>query len=143
MKRLLIAVAVLTSAACAKAPEEGAKQAPAVSELGLAVGPAGLAELRNKVASRDDATCSDQLGAPLIGVEQCVVASGAEVYSFTQESHDAHPAAMFRGYAERNGAIQLEHRGWRAGDEAAAMQFYEDVKAAGQAPEMPEPKMPE
>ena len=31
----------------------------------------------------------------------------------------------------------------RNDDEAAAMQFYEDVKAAGQAPERPEPKMPE
>ncbi len=105
---------------------------PVVSDLGIVVNAPGLAELREKVVTREDATCE---GAEIGQI--CRIAPGNELYVFTAEADPAHPAAMFRGYVsdEDSGETSTQQRGWTAGDANAAQGFFARVTAAGIAPE--------
>lgn len=101
---------------------------PAVSELGIKVGAGGLMELKGKVTSREDAACREARS----DVTLCVIGDGGEVYQFTEEGHPAHPSGYFLGYAERDGTIQLEERGWTASEDASA--FFAGARKAEPKP---------
>lgn len=107
---------------------------PTVSELGIEVGPSGLAELKSKVRGREDASCQ----SPRQAVILCVIGAGGEVYQFTETGHPAHPSGYFLGFAERDGTWQLEERGWTAqDDEDAAQRFFTRARSAEPAPQRP------
>lgn len=103
-------------------------RSPDVSELGIVVDAAALAEITSGVLSRADAACRDSEPAMRI----CLVNHGSEALVFTREGHAGHPAALFRGLMGRDGRVLFEERGWYAGNEAAAAGFY--TEAAGLMP---------
>lgn len=97
---------------------------PDVQELDLRVTGSGLAELKEKVTGREDAHCHAMASRAVM----CHVAGGREVYTFTEEGAPAHPSALFRGFVtSEDGTPQLQERGWSAGDEAAAIDFFASV----------------
>lgn len=94
------------------------------SDLSLRSDAAGLAELKAKVMSREDAHCH-AMAMPTV---LCHVASGREVYTFTEQGSPAHPAALFRGFVvSEDGVPELQERGWSAGDAEAAADFFGSV----------------
>ncbi len=128
MKKIIAGFLALFMTACGAAPVEEA----AVSEVGIKTSTPGLIELMQKVSGRDDADCM----SPAENVSVCFVSEGREVYSFTFGDHPAHPAALFRGYVEVEGqeALQLQERGWYAGNEAAARAFFERRASSAEQP---------
>lgn len=97
---------------------------PDFQELDNRVTASGLAELKAKVTGREDAHCHAMASRAVM----CHVADGREVYTFTEEGAPAHPSALFRGFViSDDGAPQLQERGWSAGDEGAALDFFASV----------------
>ena len=97
---------------------------PAISNLGIKTGAAGLIELSEKVSGREDAVCTAR--------EQwlvCPVRNGAEVYTFAAADHPAYPAALFRGFVDSDEGVRLEERGWFSGDDDTATSFFNAAKS--------------
>ncbi|NNU15075.1 hypothetical protein HK107_01895 [Parvularcula sp. ZS-1/3] len=123
---MITAIAILAMAAVPK---------PDVSELGIEVSAPGLLELKSKVVGRPDSAC--RMARPR--VTQCIIGEGSEIYQFTEDGHKAHPTGYFLGYAERDGVLQLEERGWTASDKArVAASFFAKSRRAKPAPIAPE-----
>ncbi|MEM7327087.1 MAG: cupin domain-containing protein [Pseudomonadota bacterium] len=97
---------------------------PDVRDVSLRSSEAGLAELKSKVESRADAHCHAMARRAVM----CHVASGREVYTFTEDGDPAHPSALFRGFVlAEDGTPQLQERGWSGADPAAAQSFFSSI----------------
>ena len=97
---------------------------PDSSDLTIRTEPKTLMDLQADISSLSGAHCHAMATQRIM----CHVASGREVYVFTEEGAPAHPAAMFRGFAvSEDGVPELQERGWSAGDEAAAADFFASV----------------
>ena len=97
---------------------------PDSSDLSIRTEAETLIALQADISSLPDAHCH-AMASPRV---MCHVASGREVYVFTEEGALAHPAALFRGFAvSEDGVPELQERGWSAGDEAAAADFFASI----------------
>jgi len=80
--------------------------------------------LMDNIQSRGDYHCH-AMASP---ATMCHLENGRELYAFTEPGNMAHPSALFRGFVlTDDGTPQLQERGWSAGDEDAARQFFATV----------------
>ncbi|MEO1321474.1 MAG: cupin domain-containing protein [Pseudomonadota bacterium] len=98
---------------------------PDVQELTLRTSADGLEELKSKVEGRADAHCHAMAQRAVM----CHVASGREVYTFTEEGAPAYPSVLFRGFVlGEDDTPQLHERGWSGADGDTAQSFFNSIK---------------
>ena len=99
---------------------------PDSSDLTLRTETETLIDLKTDIAGLPGAHCH-AMASPAV---MCHVASGREVYVFTEDGAPAHPAALFRGFSVSEDDVpELQERGWSAGDAEAAAGFFASVTA--------------